>query len=107
MVQWAKRNPGTLNSASASIGSYPPLDMVKLVRASGIDATHIPYKGGAGQMVPALLSGEVQVAFINQSSTVEHIKSGRLKALAVTTAARSADLPNVATLGEQGYPGIG
>ncbi len=107
MVQWAKRNPGKLNYASASIGSYPHLDMVKLVRASGIDATHIPYKGGAGQMVPALLSGEVEVAFINLSSTIEHIKSGRLKALASTTAARNPDLPNVATLGEQGYAGIG
>ena len=107
MIQWARRNPGKLNYASASIGSYPHLDMVKLVRASGIDATHIPYKGGAGQMVPALLSGEVQVAFINQSSTIEHIKTGRLKALAVTTAARSPDMPNVATLAEQGYPGIG
>jgi len=49
----------------------------------------------------------VQVAFINQSSTIEHVKAGRLKALAVTTTTRSPDLPNVATLAEQGYPGIG
>jgi tripartite-type tricarboxylate transporter receptor subunit TctC len=107
MVKWAKGNPGKLNYASASIGSYPHLDMVKLSRAAAFEAVHIPYKGGAGQMVPALLSGEVQVAFINQSSTIEHIRSGRLKALAVTTAARNPDLPNVATLAEQGYPGIG
>jgi|KBSSwiStaDraftv2_1062776.scaffolds.fasta_scaffold92410_3 tripartite-type tricarboxylate transporter receptor subunit TctC len=107
MVKWAKANPGKLNYASASIGSYPHLDMVKLARAADIDAVHIPYKGGAGQMVPALLSGEVQVAFINQSSTIEHVKAGRLKALAVTTTTRSPDLPNVATLAEQGYPGIG
>jgi len=107
MVKWAKANPGKLNYASASIGSYPHLDMVKLARAADIDAVHIPYKGGAGQMVPALLSGEVQVAFINQSSTIEHVKTGRLKALAVTTTTRSPDLPNVATLAEQGYPGIG
>ncbi|MGZ5651653.1 MAG: Bug family tripartite tricarboxylate transporter substrate binding protein, partial [Usitatibacter sp.] len=65
MVEWARRNPGKLNYASASIGSYPHLDMLRLIKATGIQATHIPYKGGAGQMVPALLSGEVQVAFIN------------------------------------------
>ncbi|MGZ5584884.1 MAG: Bug family tripartite tricarboxylate transporter substrate binding protein [Usitatibacter sp.] len=107
MVEWARRNPGKLNYASASIGSYPHLDMLRLIKATGIEATHIPYKGGAGQMVPALLSGEVQVAFINLASTGEQIKAGRLKALAATTQERLPELPNVATMAEQGYPGIG
>ncbi|MGZ5097896.1 MAG: Bug family tripartite tricarboxylate transporter substrate binding protein [Usitatibacter sp.] len=107
MVEWARRNPGKLNYASASIGSYPHLDMLRLIKATGIQATHIPYKGGAGQMVPALLSGEVQVAFINLASTGEQIKAGRLKALAATTPERLPELPNVATMAEQGYAGIG
>jgi tripartite-type tricarboxylate transporter receptor subunit TctC len=107
MVEWAKRNPGKLNYASAGIGSYPHLDMLRFTKAAGIQGTHIPYKGGAGQMLPALLSGEVQVSFINLASTGEQIKAGRLKALAVTTPARHPMLPNTPTLGEQGYPGVG
>ncbi|HXN15001.1 MAG TPA: tripartite tricarboxylate transporter substrate binding protein [Usitatibacter sp.] len=107
MIEWAKRNPGKLNYASAGIGSYPHLDMLRLTKAAAIEATHIPYKGGAGQMLPALMSGEVQVSFINLASTLEQIKAGRLKAIAATTPARLAELPQVATLAEQGFPGIG
>ena len=53
MIEWAKRNPGKLNYASAGLGTYPQLDMIRLLKATGIEATHIPYKGGAGQMLPA------------------------------------------------------
>jgi tripartite-type tricarboxylate transporter receptor subunit TctC len=107
MIEWAKRNPGKLNYASAGLGTYPQLDMLKLLKAAGIEATHIPYKGGAGQMLPALMSGEVQVSFINLSSTIEQIKAGRLKALATTMPTRLPELPNVPTMAEQGFPGIG
>jgi len=107
MIEWAKRNPGKLNYASAGLGTYPHLDMLRLLKAAGIEATHIPYKGGAGQMLPALLSGEVQVSFINLASTIEQIRAGRLKAIATTMPARLAELPNVPTMAEQGFPGIG
>jgi tripartite-type tricarboxylate transporter receptor subunit TctC len=107
MIEWAKRNPGKLNYASAGLGTYPQLDMLRLLKASGIEATHIPYKGGAGQMLPALMSGEVQVAFINLASTIEQIKAGKLKAIATTMPTRLAELPNVPTMTEQGFPGIG
>jgi tripartite-type tricarboxylate transporter receptor subunit TctC len=107
MIEWAKRNPGKLNYASAGIGTYPQLDMLRLLKAADIEAQHIPYKGGAAQELPALMSAEVQVAFINLSSTIEQIKAGRLKALATTMSARLADLPNVPTMAEQGFPGIG
>lgn len=107
MIEWAKRNPGKLNYASAGLGTYPQLDMLRLLKAAGIEATHIPYKGGAGQMLPALLSGEVQVSFINLASTIEQIRAGRLKAIATTMPARLAELPNVPTMAEQGFPGIG
>jgi tripartite-type tricarboxylate transporter receptor subunit TctC len=69
--------------------------------------THVPYKGGAGQVIPAMIAGEVQVGFFNLASLLPHIKSGRLKALAVVPAERLAELPDVPTLAEQGYPGIG
>ena len=107
LIEWARRNPGKLNYASAGIGTYPQLDMLRLLKAAGIEATHIPYKGGAAQELPALLSGEVQVAFINLASTIEQIKAGRLKALATTMPSRLADLPDVPTMAEQGFPGIG
>jgi tripartite-type tricarboxylate transporter receptor subunit TctC len=107
MVEWAKRNPGKLNYASAGLGTYPQLDMLRLLKATGIEATHIPYKGGAAQMLPALMTGEVQVAFINLASTIEQVKAGRLKVLATTMPTRVPELPNVPTMAEQGFPGIG
>ena len=106
-IAWAKRNPGKLNYASAGIGTYPHLDMLRFSQAAGIELTHVPYKAGAAGMVPALLSGEVQLAFINLSSTIEYIKAGRLKALATFMPTRLAELPSVPTLAEQGFPGIG
>jgi len=106
-VEQAKRNPGKINYASAGVGSYPHLDMEKFRRAAGIELTHVPYKDGAGKMVPSLLADETQVAFINLSSTLPHIRSGRIKALATAAPQRLAELPNVPTLAELGYAGIG
>src|SRR5947208_8514735 len=107
MIEWAKRNPGKLNYASAGLGTYPHLDMLRLLKAADIEATHIPYKGGAAQMLPALMSGEVQVSFINLASTGEQIKAGKLKVLATTMPTRLLELPGVPTMAEQGFPGIG
>lgn len=106
-IEWAKKNPGKLNYASAGIGTYPHLDMLRFAKAAGIDVVHIPYKGGAAQMLPALISGEVQLSFINLASTIQQIKAGKLKALATTMPARLPELPSVPTLAEQGFPGIG
>jgi tripartite-type tricarboxylate transporter receptor subunit TctC len=107
LIALAKKDPGKINYASAGLGSYPHLDMEKLMKAAGIHMTHIPYKGGAGQMIPAIIAGEAPVAFLNLSSALPHIRSGRLKAIATTAPSRLAELPNVATMGEQGFPGIG
>jgi tripartite-type tricarboxylate transporter receptor subunit TctC len=107
MVAYSKKNPGKVNYASAGIGSYPDLDFRRFAKVTGIEATHIPYKGGAGQMVPSLLSNETQVSFMNLASTIEHIRAGKLKALATSMPQRVPELPNVATMTEQGYPGIG
>jgi tripartite-type tricarboxylate transporter receptor subunit TctC len=107
LVALAKKDPGKINYASAGLGSYPHLDMEKLQKAAGIKLTHIPYKGGAGQMIPAIIAGEAPVSFLNLSSALPHIRAGKMKALATTAPARLAELPNVATMAEQGYPGIG
>ena len=107
LVAEAKKAPGKINYASVGMGSYPHLDMERLMRATGIQLTHVPYKGGAGQAIPAMIAGEVQVAFFNMASLLPHIRSGRLRALAAVPTQRLAELPNVPTLAEQGYPGIG
>jgi len=107
VIALAKKDPGKINYASAGLGSYPHLDMEKLMKAAGIQMTHIPYKGGAGQMIPAIIAGEAPVAFLNLSSALPHIRSGRMKAIATTAPGRLAELPNVPTMAEQGFPGIG
>jgi tripartite-type tricarboxylate transporter receptor subunit TctC len=81
--------------------------MLRFSKAAGIQLTHVPYKGGAGQMLPALMSGEVQLSFINLASTIEQIRAGRIKAIATTMPTRVPELPNVPTMTEQGFPGIG
>ena len=107
LVALAKKEPGKINYTSAGMGSYPHLDMERFMKASGTQMTHVPYKGGAGQAIPAMVAGEVQLAFFNMASLLPHIKSGRLKALAAIPAQRLPELPYVQTLAEQGYPGIG
>ncbi|HUQ25550.1 MAG TPA: tripartite tricarboxylate transporter substrate-binding protein [Burkholderiales bacterium] len=107
LVAAAKKAPGTINFASVGMGSYPHLDMERFMRATGIELTHVPYKGGAGQAIPAMVAGEVQLAFFNMASLLPHIRSGRLKALAAIPAQRLPELPEVPTLGELGYAGIG
>ena len=107
LIALAKKDPAKINYASAGLGSYPHLDMEKLQRAAGFTLTHIPYKGGAGQMIPAIISGEAPVAFLNLSSALPQIKAGKMKALATTAPSRLAELPDVATMAEQGFAGIG
>lgn len=108
LVAWAKAQPaGKINFGSSGVGSYPHLDGVRLARAGGFTATHIPYKGGAAQMLPGIAGGEVQYMLINLASGLPFVQSGRIKAVAATTASRLTQLPNVPTMTEMGYPGIG
>jgi tripartite-type tricarboxylate transporter receptor subunit TctC len=106
-VDYLKKNPGKANFASAGIGSYPHLDMLKFAKTAGVELTHVPYKNGAAGMVPSLMANETQLAFINLSSTSEQIKAARMKVLATTAPSRLPELPNVPTLAELGYAGIG
>ena len=105
LIALAKKEPGKINFASVGVGSYPHLDMERFMKAAGIELTHVPYKGGAGQAIPAMVAGEVQVAFFNMASLLPHIKSGRLKALAANPArAACRSCPMCRRSREQGYP---
>lgn len=106
-VQQVKASNTRINFGSAGVGSYPHLDTLVFLKAAGIQATHVPYKGGAGQMIPAIMGNEVQFMLINMASSLTNIKSGRIKALAVTTTERHAELPSVPTTAEMGYAGMG
>jgi tripartite-type tricarboxylate transporter receptor subunit TctC len=107
LVDHAKRPGVQLNYGSAGLGSYPHLDMVMFTKAAGVEMTHIPYKGGAGQMMPAIIGGEVNLFFVNLASSLEFLRNGRLRALATTAPNRLAELPAVPTMAESGFPGIG
>lgn len=107
LVGHIKKTGAKLNYASAGVGSYPHLDAVRFLKIAGIDMTHVPYKGGAGQMIPAIMGNEVQFMFINMASSLPHIRTGRIKPLAITTEKRRPELPNVPTTAEAGFPGVG
>jgi len=101
LVALAKSKPGTLNYASAGNGTFPHLAVEMFKLHSGAPLTHIPYKGAAPAL-NALLSGEVQVLSNDLVTAAQHVKTGKLKALAITSATRSPTLPDVPTMAEAG-----
>lgn len=107
LVAHVRKTGARLNYGSAGVGAYPHLDAVKFLKIAGIDMTHVPYKGGAAQMIPAIMGNEVQFMFINMASSISNIRAGRIKPLAITTAERRPELPNVPTTAESGFPGVG
>lgn len=103
LVALAKQQPGKLNYSSPSNGSPGHLGMEMLRTMSGVNLVHVPYKGAA-QATTDLIGGQVQAGFIVESSAIPHIKSGKLNALAISSATRSAKLPDLPTVAEAGYP---
>ena len=106
-IEYAKKSGGKLNYGSAGIGTYPHLDAARFVKAANIQMTHVPYKTGGAGMVTGILGGEVQLVMINLASSIAHIRAGRMKALATTWPTRRPELPDVPTMAESGFPGIG
>jgi tripartite-type tricarboxylate transporter receptor subunit TctC len=107
VIEYAKANPGKVNYASPGSGSQNRLEMENLRKAGGgLDMVHIPYKGGAGPAVSALVAGETHLMFVTASSAMPMVKAGRLKVYAITAAKRSGELPNVPTMEEAGFPGF-
>jgi len=103
-VAYAKANPGKLNCSSTGIGTSSHLSCYILGKRAGFDAVHVPYKGA--DAVRDLLAGRVQFMFATIPSVKQHIEAGSLRALAVSSAARSRSLPYVPTIAERGYPGF-
>ena len=112
-IAYAKLNPGKINMASAGIGSAQHVWGEQFKMMAGVNMQHVPYRGGALAHTD-LLGGQVQVMFDTMPASIEHIKTGRLRPLAVTTVTRLEVLPDIPTVGEfvpgyeaSGWQGIG
>ena len=104
MIDYVKARPGKINYGAAGISTLNALEMEQFRRTAGLDMLQVPYKGGAGPALNDLVAGHVDVMFVTFSSAIGHVKAGSLKALAVTTRERLAQLPDVRTMVEQGFP---
>jgi tripartite-type tricarboxylate transporter receptor subunit TctC len=104
LIALAKAKPGSLNygSSGSATGTHLSAELFKYM--TGIDMVHVPYKGG-GPAVQALLGGQVQLNFATIVSVLPHVRSGKLRAIAVTTAKRSPSMPEIPTIAESGVPG--
>ena len=98
-IAYAKANPGKINMASAGSGSMPHVAGELFKFMTGVDMTHVPYRGGGPALID-LMGGQVQVMFEPTTSSIAYVRAGKLRALAVSTASRSAVLPDVPTVGE-------
>jgi tripartite-type tricarboxylate transporter receptor subunit TctC len=98
-IAFAKANPGKVTMASPGNGSSPHVSGELFKMMAGIDMTHVPYRGG-GQVMTDLIAGQVQVSFIGLTVAIEHIRSGKLRALAVAAATRSDVLPDIPTVSD-------
>jgi tripartite-type tricarboxylate transporter receptor subunit TctC len=105
LVAYAKANPGKLNYGSAGTGTVPHLTGELFKAAAGIDMVHVPYRGGA-LSIQDVIAGRLQLTFEASSPLLPHIAAGQLRALAVLSAHRIPDLPDVPTMGEAGYPSV-
>ena len=103
-IAYAKANSGRINMASGGTGSSNQMSGELFKMLAGVDLVHVPYRG-AGPALPDLISGQVQVMFVAMTSSIEYIKAGKLRALGVTTTARSEALSDVPTIAEfvRGY----
>lgn len=104
-VAYAKANPGKLSYGSSGSGTSLHLCMEMLKKQTGIQVTHVPYKGGPAAILD-LIGGHIQVMFDNAPGQIPHIRSGKTRALAITSAHRNAQLPDVPTMIEAGVPGF-
>jgi len=104
-LKLARAQPGKINYASVGVGSPNHLGMELLKTMTGIDIVHVPYKGSAPAVID-LMAGNVSVFFSSVPVMVQHVRSGKLKALAVGSATRSPAAPDVPTVAESGVPGF-
>jgi tripartite-type tricarboxylate transporter receptor subunit TctC len=104
LIEYGKKNPGKLTFASSGNGGAPHMSGELFKSMTGIDMTHIPYKGSTAAH-PDLISGQMSMMFDTVAAVMQHVKSGAVKALAVTTPKRASIAPDVPTMAEAGLPG--
>ena len=104
LIALAKAQPGKLNFGSTSTGGSPHMSGELLKLMSGIDIVHVPYKGAA-PMLTDLIGGQIQIGFDNLPSTINFVRAGKLRAIAVTTKQRWPGTPDIPTVAESGVPG--
>jgi tripartite-type tricarboxylate transporter receptor subunit TctC len=108
LIAYAKKNPGGIRYGSVGVGSYPHYDMAYFAKRAGdLDMTHLPNKAGASGMVTDLLRGDIQASFMNVATAAGQVQAGKMRPLAIVSRARLSDYPNVPTMDEAGYPGVG
>ena len=105
LIEMAKAKPSFVNYATPGNGSTPHLAVELFTRAAGIKLSHVPYKGGA-PAITDVLGGQLPLVAVNALEVLPHVKSGKLRVLAVMSSARSASLPDVPTIAESGFPGF-
>ncbi|MCW0233895.1 MAG: tripartite tricarboxylate transporter substrate binding protein [Ferrovibrio sp.] len=105
LIDYGKKNPGKLNMASSGNGTSIHLSGELFKVMTGVAMEHVPYKGSAPALTD-LMGGQVQVMFDNMPSALPHVKAGKLRAIAVTTATRSPAMPELPTIAEAGVPGF-
>ncbi len=105
LIAYVKQNPGKTNYGSGGSGLTNHLTMELLKSAAGLQITHVPYKGAAAA-ITGLIGGDINMMFESGPAVIPHVKSGKLKVIAVGTKARSVVLPEVPTVAESGLPGF-
>ncbi len=103
LFELARKRPGELNYSSSGLGSTTHLSAAMLATQAGIQLTHVPYKGSS-QMIPDLIAGQISLAFDQITTAKPHVVAGKLRALAISTAQRSALMPGMPTIAESGVP---
>lgn len=106
LIAYVKANQGKVTFASPGSSTLNRLEMEVFRKDAGLDMVHVPYKGGAGPAVQDVLGGHVDIMFTTISSAMEFVKAGKVRALAVTTAQRMAELPDVPTMAELGWKNL-
>jgi tripartite-type tricarboxylate transporter receptor subunit TctC len=108
LIDTIKKNPGRVRYGTVGIGSYPHYDMALFAKRAGdLDMIGIPNRNGAAGVIIDMATGDTQTAFLNVASTAGMLKAGKIKALAVVNPVRLPEYPDVPTMAEVGFPGVG